>query len=84
MGLNLTIPDSIAQAIRLPEDRLSKELLCELAMALYGHGLLGFGKARELAGVGKYEFGQMLGGRGIPCHYSREELEDDLGYADRG
>ncbi|HUT35829.1 MAG TPA: UPF0175 family protein [Planctomycetota bacterium] len=83
MGVSLTIPDSIAQAIRLPEERLSKELLCELATALYGHGLLGFGKARELAGVGKYEFGQMLGSRSIPRHYTREELEDDLDYVDR-
>ncbi|MBU4224990.1 MAG: UPF0175 family protein, partial [Chloroflexi bacterium] len=42
---------------------------------------LSFGKARELAGMGKYEFGRLLGERGIPRHYGREELEDDLAYA---
>ena len=83
MELRLTIPDSVTQAIRLPEDRLPQELLCELAAALYGHGLLAFGKARELAGMGKYEFSQILAARCVTRHYTREELQDDLDYADR-
>ena len=83
MPLNLTIPDSIAHAIRMPEDRLPTELLCELAVALYARGLLGFGKARELAGLGHYEFGQLLAARGVARHYTREELQDDLDYAER-
>lgn len=81
MSLNLQIPDSIVQAIRLPEDRLSQELLKELAVALYAQGSLSFGKARELANMAKYEFGQLLGERGISRHYGQEELEDDLDYA---
>lgn len=35
----------------------------ELAIALYSQELLSFGKARELAQMGKYEFGQLLGER---------------------
>jgi len=81
MSLQLDIPDSVAQAIRLPEERMVQELQIELAIALYVHGMLSFGKARELAGTGKYEFGQLLGKRGITRHYGREELEDDLTYA---
>ncbi|MCR4408483.1 MAG: UPF0175 family protein [Anaerolineae bacterium] len=81
MSVQLQIPDTIVQAIRLPEERIAQELLVELAIALYSQGLLSFGKARELAGMGKYEFGQLLGERGIPRHYGREELEDDLAYA---
>ena len=81
MGLELHIPDSIAQAIRLPEARMRQELYLELAIALYAQGLLSFGKARELAGIGKYEFGRALGVRGVPRHYGPEELEDDLKYA---
>ena len=61
MTLQLHIPDSVAQAIRLPEERITQELLDELAVALYAQQLLSFGKARELAGKGKYEFGQLLG-----------------------
>jgi predicted HTH domain antitoxin len=31
--------------------------------------------------MGKYEFGQLLGKRGINRHYELAELEDDLNYA---
>ena len=81
MGLNLQIPDSVTRAIRLPEKRMEKDLLLELAIALYAQDVLTFGKARELAGLSKYEFGHMLGKRSIPRHYGPEELEDDLSYA---
>jgi len=81
MGLQLVIPDSIVQAMRLPEKRLTQELLAELAAALYAQGSLAFGKARELAGMDHYAFGQLLGQRGIPRQYGPEELADDLRYA---
>jgi predicted HTH domain antitoxin len=81
MELALHIPDSVAQAIRLPEERMGQELLVELAIVLYARGLLSFGKARELAAMPKYEFGRLLGERGILRHYGQEELEDDLAYA---
>ena len=81
MSLQLSIPDSIVQAIKLPEDRICDELSIELAVMLYSQCLLSFGKARELAGMGKYEFGQRLGKEGILRHYGKKELEDDLTYA---
>lgn len=81
MPIQLQIPDSVAQAIRLPEERLAEELACELALTLYAHRMLSLGKARELASLGKYEFGRLLGERGITRHYGKEELEDDLRYA---
>lgn len=83
MGLQLSIPDSIVQAIRLPEPRIEHELRRELAIALYAQNLLAFGKARELAEMDKYDFGQLLAQRGILRHYSHEELDDDLAYASR-
>jgi len=81
VGIQLHIPDSVAQALRLPEEQITKELLRELAVALYARGILSFGKARELAGMSKYEFSRLLGERNIPRHYGKEELEDDLKYA---
>ena len=80
MGLQLHIPDSVAHAIRLPENRMIESLLVELAIALYTQEVLSLGKARELAGMSKYEFGQLLGKRGIARHFGCEELEDDLTY----
>lgn len=81
MSVQLQIPDAVVQAIRLPEERIVQELLVELAVGLYAQGLLSFGKARALASMGKYEFGCRLGERGVPRHYGREEMEEDLAYA---
>lgn len=81
MGIQISISDSILQAIRLPEQRIEQELLQELAIALYAQDILSFGKARELAQMDKYEFGQLLGRRGVLRHYGGEELDDDLNYA---
>ena len=81
MGLQISISDSIVQAIRLPEQRIEQELLQELAIALYTQDFLSFGKARELAQMDNYEFGQLLTRRGVLRHYGFEELDDDLTYA---
>lgn len=50
----------------------------ELAVRLYQKGLLSFGKARELAGMSKWEFHLLLGEEGIVRRYDVEELEEDL------
>jgi predicted HTH domain antitoxin len=81
MGLQISISDSILQALRLPEQRIEQELRRELAIALYTQDILAFGKARELAEMDKYEFGQLLARRTVVRHYSFEELNDDLTYA---
>ncbi|WP_017715935.1 UPF0175 family protein [Kamptonema formosum] len=83
MSLQLNIPDSILQAIPLPEKRMEQELLKELAVALYAEELLSFGKARELARMSYYEFAQLLGERGVRRHYGEEAFKDDLNYANR-
>ncbi len=83
MSLRLPISDSVLQAIRLPEQRVEQELFQVLAAALYEQDLLSFGKARELAQMDKYEFGNLLGKKCITRHYDPEELEDDLNYANR-
>jgi predicted HTH domain antitoxin len=81
MGLQILISDSIVQALRLPEQRIEQELRQELAIALYAQDILSFGKARELAEMDKYEFGQFLSRRGVERHYGFAELDDDLSYA---
>jgi predicted HTH domain antitoxin len=81
VGLYLPIPDSVTQAIRLPEKRMQEGLLLELAVALYAQEVLPFGKARELAGAARREFAHILGQRGVARHYGKDELDDDLSYA---
>jgi predicted HTH domain antitoxin len=81
--MQLSIPESIIQSIRLPEGRIEAELLKELALALYAQELLSFGKARELAKLDHWQFSQLLGERNIPRHYSETGLAEDLDYARR-
>jgi predicted HTH domain antitoxin len=81
--MQLSIPESIIQSIRLPEGRIEAELLKELALALYAQELLSFGKSRELANLDHWQFSQLLGDRNIPRHYSETELAEDFDYARR-
>ncbi len=83
MTIHLEIPDTVAEAMRLPGGELQQRLLIELAVSLYAQGILSFGKARQLCGMSKFEFGLLLGKRGVPRHYSQEDLRDDLTYAGR-
>ncbi len=81
MGIQLTISDSVTQALRLPKGEQHQRLATELAVSLYAQGILSFGKARELANLTRYEFGVLLGKRKIPRHYTEEDLQDDIAYA---
>lgn len=80
MDIHLIIPDSVAQALRLPPAERQEQLLTELALALYERGFLSFGKARELAGVSWLKFSLLLGERDIPRHYTDEDMQEDLAY----
>ena len=81
MTLHLDIPESITSSLRLPAPEMEPRLRAELAVALYGQGILPFGKASELAGVSRYGFADLLGRREIPRHYTEQELAQDLEYA---
>ena len=43
-----------------------------------GKGILGVGKARELAGVSKLEFYGLLKKEGVPLNYGEEDLKKDI------
>lgn len=81
METKLIISESIVQAMHLPEEKIKDELMKELSVSLYARGILSSGKARELANLGKFEFGQLLSERNVTRHYGYEDLEDDLFYA---
>ncbi len=81
MTVHLEIPESVAISMRLPLPEIEPRLLAELAVALYAQGILSFGKASELAGSTRYEFGTLTTQRGIARHYTDVESGQDLDYA---
>jgi predicted HTH domain antitoxin len=72
--MDVHLSDELLTPLRLTE----KEVLIELAIALYASGKLSFGKARELAGLDWVRFLQALSARDIPAHYNQEDFETDL------
>jgi predicted HTH domain antitoxin len=81
MIVHLEIPESIAKSLRLPSTEVEPRLRTELAVALYGQGILSFGKASELADLSRFRFAELVTRREIPRHYTDDELAQDLGYA---
>ena len=81
MSLQINIPDSVADSLRLPATGAEPRLRAELAIALYAQSILPFGKASELAGVSRYKFADLLGERGLPRHFSEDDFAQDLEYA---
>lgn len=71
----LEIPVELVEALRVPPAEQRIRLRRELSIRLYQKGLLSFGKARELAGMSKWEFHFLLGDEGIVRSYDLEELK---------
>lgn len=76
--MTLDIPEAVVHALRLPRNATKDELKRILGVALYAKGILGFGKARELAGVSKLEFYALLRREGVSLNYMLEDAQDDL------
>ncbi len=83
MTFHLDIPESVATSLKLPFAEVEPRLRSELAIALYAQGILPFGKACELAGASRYAFADLIAGRGIPRHYTEDDLNLDAAYARR-
>ncbi len=58
MGITLEVPESVASSLRLPEGEAKSRLLRELALSLCAPDVLSFGKASELSGLNRYDFGR--------------------------
>lgn len=80
MSMTLNIPDDIVAAIRWPRKELDRQLVVEMAFALYGRGLASMGSARRLAALDKWTFLEGLADRHIERHYGESELAEDIDY----
>ena len=83
-AVQIEIPKEVALSLKIPYDSIKEQLTEELAIHLYGEGFLSFGKARELTSLSRWEFAERLGKKRIPRHYSQEDLEDDIRFAEEG
>jgi len=80
-AIQIEIPQDVILALKIPQQRIQATLTEELAIYLYAQGYLSFGKARKLAALSKWDFAERLGERGVPRHYTEDDLEEDLRFA---
>lgn len=78
MSLIIEIPDSVADAMRVPRPERESRVRVDLACALYAGEVLPLGKAADLAGMDKFQFAVELGRRKIDRHYDESCLAEDL------
>lgn len=76
--VTIELSEDLMDAVRLPPQEVPARLRRELALRLHEKGLLTFGKARELAGMTRWAFHELLGEEGIPRRYDVQEFEEDL------
>lgn len=69
--------------VDLPTGVSESEARLELAISLFQQEKVSFGQARQLAGLGIWDFQQELGRRRIPPHYDVEEFQQDLATIER-
>lgn len=77
-SVTLELTAEAVEALRLPRGEEQSRLRRELAVRLYEKGLLSFGKAREVAGLTKWEFHELLGTENITRRYDVDDLQQDL------
>ncbi len=78
MSLIIEIPDSVADAMRVPRPERESRIRVDLGCALYAGEVLPLGKAAALADMDKFQFAVELGKRKIGRHYDESCLTEDL------
>ena len=78
MRITLEIPDEVVKEAKLPTANASNEIRKSFAVWLYAKGILGAGRARELAGVSLPEFYALLEREATFLNYDKEMLAEDL------
>jgi predicted HTH domain antitoxin len=78
MRITLEIPDDVMKEARLPATDASNEIRKSFAVWLYAKGILGAGRARELAGVSLPEFYALLERERTFLNHDKEMLAEDL------
>lgn len=81
MPMTVQISDEIVEAMQLSAPDKQRRVEIELGCALYAQSILPSASAARLAGLPRLEFLAEVGKRGIPRHYSENDLRQDLSFA---
>lgn len=73
--MTVNIPEPVT---KLMDASTEQEVLEQLALWLYSRGRISMGKAAELAGVSRWDFGDIMRKYDVCHNYSVEDLDKDL------
>lgn len=72
--MTIQISDNILEKCSITQE----EVKLEIALVLYAKEILTMEQASKVAELDQLMFQQILGQRGIPMHYGKEDFEEDL------
>jgi len=81
--VNIKLPEEIFALANLKKEKASEEVRKLIALELFRENVISMGKAAEIAGIPLAEFMELSAKRGIPMHYTIEDLEADRKTAER-
>jgi predicted HTH domain antitoxin len=73
--MTVNIPEPVTKLMAATTE---KEVLEQLALWLYSRGRISMGKAAELAGVSRWDFGDLMRKYDVYHNYSVEDLNQDI------
>lgn len=74
MGKALRIADEVLDTTRMTEAELAREF----AVFLYREAKVSLGRAKDIAGMNRVAFQQLLASRGISIRYGRADVRADV------
>lgn len=74
MGKALKVSAEITAATHMAEEELARKF----AVFLYRERKLSLSRAKDIAGMGRIAFQQLLASRGIPIRYAKADLRTDV------
>jgi len=81
--IKLNIPQDLIVGMKISEDQILSKIKEEIAVSFYRKKYLSFGKARELAELSRQNFSNLLKEFDVYRHYGKEDLEEDIEFADK-
>lgn len=81
--VDVKLPEEIFTAAKLRKENASEEVRKLIALELFRENAISMGKAAQIAGVPLADFMNLSARRGIPIHYTMDDLEIDRKTAER-
>lgn len=79
--MQFTIDDAIIHALKAPEPKVESVLRQSLAVSLYAQKMLPLGPARQLSGLTRWEFDELLARENATRNYTMADLQEDSALA---